>query len=162
MKLMRNTNLKLLFDLNLQLRYGIQWDPTNTASLLGYVNKMKYHDVFNFELGNGKTIFKVYINVILTQHTDSRRRFLLIPEPDLFHEHGVASLNGSRIGIDLVILHNVISKYNFTKFTFVGPDSANVFSKAAVDLFSECVHLLNVSFTILSLNLCVILIQSCL
>ena len=52
---MRTVNYKLLFDLNLQLRYGIQWDPTNTASLLGYVNKMKYHDVFNFELGNGKT-----------------------------------------------------------------------------------------------------------
>ena len=53
-KLVRNTNFKLLFDLNLQLRYGIQWDPTNTADLLGYVNKMKYHDVFNFELGNGE------------------------------------------------------------------------------------------------------------
>ena len=53
-KLMRSTNFKLLLDLNLQLRYGIQWDPTNTADLLGYVNKMKYHDVFNFELGNGK------------------------------------------------------------------------------------------------------------
>ena len=50
---MREINYKLLFDLNLQLRYGTQWDPTNTANLLGYVNKMKYHDVFNFELGNG-------------------------------------------------------------------------------------------------------------
>ena len=54
-KLMRNTNFKLLLDLNLQLRYGIQWDPTNAADLLGYVSKMKYHDVFNFELGNGMT-----------------------------------------------------------------------------------------------------------
>ena len=54
--LMRTVSYKLLFDLNLLLRYGIQWDPTNTADLLGYVNKMKYHDVFNFELGNGKTV----------------------------------------------------------------------------------------------------------
>ena len=53
-KLMRNVNFKLFLDLNLQLRYGTQWDPTNTATLLGYINKMKYHDVFNFELGNGK------------------------------------------------------------------------------------------------------------
>ena len=53
-KLVRNTNFKLLFDLNLQLRYGIQWDPTNTVDLLGYVSKMKNHDVFNFELGNGE------------------------------------------------------------------------------------------------------------
>ena len=54
--LMRTVSYKLLFDLNLLLRYGIQWDPTNTADLLGYVNKMKYHDVFNFELGNGKNV----------------------------------------------------------------------------------------------------------
>ena len=53
-KLMRTVNFKLLLDLNLQLRYGTQWDPTNTANFLGYVNRMKYHDVFNFELGNGK------------------------------------------------------------------------------------------------------------
>ena len=54
--LMRTVSYKLLFDLNLLLCYGIQWDPTNTADLLGYVNEMKYHDVFNFELGNGKKI----------------------------------------------------------------------------------------------------------
>ena len=57
---MRNTNFKLLLDLNLQLRYGIQWDPTNTADLLGYVNKMKYHDVLNFELGNGEVVFSLW------------------------------------------------------------------------------------------------------
>ena len=67
--------------------------------------------------------------------------FILIAEPDLYHEHeGVISLNGTRIGKDFVILHNVLSQYNFTNFTFVGPDSANVFTKAAVDLFAECVH----------------------
>ena len=66
---------------------------------------------------------------------------MLITEPDLYHEHGgVVILNVTRIGRDFVILHNVLSQYNFTKFTFVGPDSANVFTKAAVDLFSECVH----------------------
>ena len=54
-KLVRSINFKLLFDLNIQLRYGAQWDPTNTANFLGYLNKMKYHDVFNFELGNGKS-----------------------------------------------------------------------------------------------------------
>ena len=51
--LMRKTNFKFLLDLNLQLRYGIQWNPTNAASLLAYVKKMNYSDVFNFELGNG-------------------------------------------------------------------------------------------------------------
>ena len=51
--LMRKTNFKFLMDLNLQLRYGIQWNPTNAASLLTYVRRMNYSDVFNFELGNG-------------------------------------------------------------------------------------------------------------
>ena len=50
---MRNTNFKLLLDLNLQQRYGIQWDPSNTAELLGYITRNKYQDVLNFELGNG-------------------------------------------------------------------------------------------------------------
>ena len=58
--LMRTVSYKLLLDLNLLLSYGIQWDPTNTADLLGYVNKMKYHDVFNFELGNGKVVFSLW------------------------------------------------------------------------------------------------------
>ena len=64
-KLMRTVNFKLLLDLNLQLRHGTQWDPTNTANLLGYVNRMKYHDVFNFELGNGK-IFLYRDNMLIT------------------------------------------------------------------------------------------------
>ena len=55
-KLVRNTNFKLLLDLNLQQRYGLQWDPTNTADLLGYITRNKYNDVLNFELGNGKCI----------------------------------------------------------------------------------------------------------
>ena len=61
---MISTNFKLLFDLNIQLRYGAQWDPTNTANFLGYVDKMKYHDVFNFELGNGKTI-ELFSNAVI-------------------------------------------------------------------------------------------------
>ena len=56
--LMRKTNFKFLLDLNLQLRYGIQCNPTNAASLLAYVKKMNYSDVFNFELGNGVCVFE--------------------------------------------------------------------------------------------------------
>ena len=52
-KLVRSTNIKFLMDMNLQLRYGVQWDPTNAAKLLGYIKEMGYQDVFNFELGNG-------------------------------------------------------------------------------------------------------------
>ena len=52
-KVARSVNFKILLDLNLQLRYGTQWDPTNTIKLLGYISKMNYQDVFSFELGNG-------------------------------------------------------------------------------------------------------------
>ena len=48
----RIVNFKILLDLNLQLKFT-QWDPTNTIKLLGYINKMNYQDVLNFELGNG-------------------------------------------------------------------------------------------------------------
>ena len=56
-KLVRSANFKLLLDLNLQERYGIQWDPSNTADLLGYITRNNYQDVLNFELGNGDTLF---------------------------------------------------------------------------------------------------------
>ena len=52
--LARKANIKILWDLNLKVRYGIQWDPSNAANLLDYIVKMKYQDVFNFEMGNGK------------------------------------------------------------------------------------------------------------
>ena len=47
-------------DLNLQLRYGTEWDPTNAISLLGHINAMGYKEVFNFELGNGKSFSIFY------------------------------------------------------------------------------------------------------
>ena len=56
-KLVRSANFKLLLDLNLQERYGIQWDPTDTAELLGYITRNNYQDVLNFELGNGNQLF---------------------------------------------------------------------------------------------------------
>ena len=56
-KLVRSANFKLLLDLNLQERYGIQWDPSNTADLLGYITRNNYQDVLNFELGNGDQFF---------------------------------------------------------------------------------------------------------
>ncbi len=49
-KLVRKTGYKLLYDLNLQLRYGSQWDPTNAAELLAYIRKKGYQDVFNFQV----------------------------------------------------------------------------------------------------------------
>ena len=44
-------------DLDCQLRYGTQWDPTNAAELFAYIKQKGYQDVFNVELGNGKFDF---------------------------------------------------------------------------------------------------------
>ena len=57
-------------------------------------------------------------------------------EPDLFHKHSEkANLSGTQIGKDFTILHNLLYQYNFTNFTFVGPDPANVQSGSEIDLF---------------------------
>ena len=60
----------------------------------------------------------------------------MISEPDLYPRD--IYLNGSRIGKDFRILHQLLIEYNFTNFTFVGPDSASVHSENG--LFSESVH----------------------
>ena len=43
---------KLLFDLNIQLRYGSQWDPLNAMELFHYIKDKGYTDDFDFQLGN--------------------------------------------------------------------------------------------------------------
>ena len=43
---------KLLFDLNIQLRYGSQWNPLNAIELMQYMKKKGYADNIDFELGN--------------------------------------------------------------------------------------------------------------
>ena len=49
----RATGAKLLFDLNLQLRYGRDWDPTNAMHFMRYIEDHNYGDSIDFELGNG-------------------------------------------------------------------------------------------------------------
>ena len=63
-------------------------------------------------------------------------------EPDDFPKE--IYLNGTRIGKDFRILHKLLTQYNFTNFTFVGPDSGGVRSQHG--LFSESVSLSSWSF----------------
>ena len=56
-------------------------------------------------------------------------------EPDDFPKE--IYLNGTRIGKDFRILHKLLTQYNFTNFTFVGPDSGGVRSQHG--LFSQSV-----------------------
>lgn len=49
----RETGTRLLYDINLQLRFGRQWNPNNAVALLDYIQQKGYGDNLDFELGNG-------------------------------------------------------------------------------------------------------------
>ena len=80
---------------------------------LQYVKEQGYDDVFNFELGN---------------------------EPDLFYKQhrgpGVMNMNGTQIGQDFKVLHQLLKQYNFTDCALVGPDLANLGSHGS-PMFGE-------------------------
>ena len=59
-KLTRSTGSRFLIDLDLQLRYGKQWDPTNAIAMMQYMAKMNYGDNIDFELGNG-LFFEIFL-----------------------------------------------------------------------------------------------------
>ena len=52
----RATGLRWLYEFNLQLRYGEQWDPRNAIQLLDYMVSKGYGDNIDFELGNGEYV----------------------------------------------------------------------------------------------------------
>ena len=55
-ELTKSTGNRLLFDLNLQFRYGQQWDPSNAIELMQFFSDLGYGDNIDWELGNGLTI----------------------------------------------------------------------------------------------------------
>ena len=52
-KLTRSTGNRLLFDVNLQLRFGQQWDPSNAIDLFEFCSSQGFCDDIDWELGNG-------------------------------------------------------------------------------------------------------------
>ncbi len=84
--------MRLILDLDLQLRMGAQWDPSNTLQLLKYIRDRKYGDVFNFELGNGASGLRhVYVT------STSRLRYIrdFMPCPILKRQsHASPTSNG--------------------------------------------------------------------
>ena len=54
MRLANATGSRLLYDLNLQLRDGVQWSPLNTVKLLQFAVDEGLTGLIDFELGNGK------------------------------------------------------------------------------------------------------------
>lgn len=61
-ELTKSTGNRLLFDLNLQLRFGQQWDPSNAIELLEFFASRGYGDNIDLELGNGLRLFLVVID----------------------------------------------------------------------------------------------------
>ena len=57
--LVRSTGLRLLFCLNLQQRFGQNWDPTNAAELMDFSTKLQIGESVDFELGNGMSLMLV-------------------------------------------------------------------------------------------------------
>ena len=52
-KLVRSTGNRLLFDINIQLRFGNQWDPSNAIDLFEFFSSQGFCDIVDWELGNG-------------------------------------------------------------------------------------------------------------
>ena len=65
--LSRSVKARFLVDMDLQLRFGTQWDPKNALDFLQYLQSREYGENIDFELGNGKVFF--YSKLIhLTSH----------------------------------------------------------------------------------------------
>ena len=52
-KLTQSTGNRLLFDINLQLRFGQQWNPSNAIELFEFLTRQGFCDNIDWELGNG-------------------------------------------------------------------------------------------------------------
>ena len=52
----RTVGWNLLFDLNVLLRRGNEWDSSNALELMEYSIKKNYTWNLNFELGNGRFV----------------------------------------------------------------------------------------------------------
>ncbi|KAI6656754.1 Heparanase-like [Oopsacas minuta] len=96
--LVQNFRLNLTFGLNLLLREGNLWNPTNAEVLMNYILKLGGKCRVHFELGN---------------------------EPDLYFAQGYA-VNESQIVTDFTLARKTIDKVNFTQRSFLwGPDVAS-------------------------------------
>ncbi|KAK2183655.1 hypothetical protein NP493_301g02069 [Ridgeia piscesae] len=103
-RLANATGSRLLYDLNLQLRDGVQWSPLNTVKLLQFAVDEGLAGLIDFELGN---------------------------EPDAYSKQGQIRLTGEQIGEDFLMLKRVLNSYggHFKNTKVVGPDVIMVTGK---------------------------------
>jgi len=61
-KMTRSAGIRLLFDVNLQLRFGQQWNPSNAIELFDFCASQGFCDNIDWELGNGQNeLFSVLL-----------------------------------------------------------------------------------------------------
>lgn len=103
-RLANATGSRLLYDLNLQQRDGMQWGPLNTMELFQFAVDEGLAGLVDFELGN---------------------------EPDAYWKQGQVRLTGEQIGEDFLMLKRVLNSYglHFKNTRVVGPDVITVTSK---------------------------------
>lgn len=115
-QLTRSTGTRLVFDLNLQLRFGPQWDPSNAIELLQFCSEMKFCENIDWELGNEPDWYG-----------DQRNQTLLKPK---------------QIGNDFWILKSLLSKYdNCRNSAIIGADVGRPSSTLGNQIFREVVNL---------------------
>ncbi|KAI0215931.1 Hyaluronoglucuronidase [Lamellibrachia satsuma] len=100
-RLANDTGSRLLYDLNLQQRDGVQWGPENTLELLQFTVDQGLAGLVDFELGN---------------------------EPDAYTKKGQEMLTGDQIGQDFLMLKRILNSYHayFKNSKVVGPDVIGV------------------------------------
>lgn len=104
-KLSMKANLRLLFDLDLQLRLGSHWGLANTIELFDYCVSQGYGSNLDWELGN---------------------------EPNVYHAPDQTPLTPGQIGDDFISLVHLVRSYpTFKNSSVVGPDVVGVTGDSA-------------------------------
>jgi heparanase len=115
-QLTRSTGTRLVFDLNLQFRFGSQWDPSNAIELLTFCSEMKFCESIDWELGN---------------------------EPEYYggHQPDQIQLKPGQISNDFWLLKSLLGKYdNCRNSAIVGADVGRPSSTLGNQIFREVVN----------------------
>ncbi|CAH1782773.1 unnamed protein product [Owenia fusiformis] len=109
-KFSKQSGYKMLFDLNVLLRKGANWDPTNAKMLFDHVQARGYD--IDWQLGNEPDLFQE--PYILTGKQI---------EPNAFKHALNRTVSAAQLGLDFVTLRQILSSYSkYRQSLLVGPD----------------------------------------
>jgi hypothetical protein len=83
----RAAGLQLLFDLNVLLRNGTEWDSSNARQLLDFSDKHRYN--ISWQLGNGTVLLwsLYFVGAVSTCHHITLP--YNPPHPNIYHHHDI-------------------------------------------------------------------------